>query len=89
MVEQDLNDLSQCPGVLANLWKPSAGSSMELWEAYRDRKLIAVVAPKPVGAWVRYVSDALFDTVSEASYWLAVQLRLTEAPILKQSQIMT
>lgn len=77
MVEQDLFDLGQCKAVLANLWKPSAGSSMELWEAHRERKLTAVVAPKPVGAWVRYTADYLTDSVSDAARWLKVQLSLT------------
>ncbi len=81
MVDQDLSDLSRCGAVLANLWKPSAGSSMECWEAHRSRKLVAVVAPKPVGAWVRYVGDYLTDSVSDACRWLAVQLRLEGCPM--------
>jgi hypothetical protein len=84
MVEQDLYDLGRCGGVLANLWKPSAGSSMELWQAHLDRKLTAVVAPKPAGAWVRYVSDYLTDSVADACWWLATQLRL-DAPVLAKA----
>jgi hypothetical protein len=83
MVEADLADLSRCQGVLANLWKPSAGSSMECWEAHRSRKLIAVVAPKPVGAWVAYVADYLTDSVSDACWWLSQQLNLKDAPCRK------
>jgi hypothetical protein len=81
MVEQDLYDLGRCKAVLANLWKPSAGSSMGLWEAHRERKLTAVVAPKPAGAWVKYTADYLTDSVSDACLWLATQLRL-DSPIL-------
>lgn len=83
MVEQDLSDLNRCDAVLAHLWKPSAGSSMELWEAFRNKKLIATVTPKPVGAWVGYVSDFQTESLAEACRWLADRLDLRDVPVLR------
>jgi hypothetical protein len=80
LVEEDLVDLHRCDAVLAHIWKPSFGTSMELWEAFTHRKLIAVVSVGPTSAWVRHVSDYLTDSLSDACRFLATELGLEGVP---------
>ncbi len=76
LVEDDLADLLQCKGMLCNPWKPSFGTPQEMVYAHQNRILVATVVTKDSSAWVRYHSDYLTNSVSDAAHWLCVQLRL-------------
>jgi len=82
LVEGDLADLRRCKGMICNPWKPSFGTPQEMVYAMQDRILVATVATKDSSSWVRYHSDFLAGSVAEACRWLAVQLRIEDAPVI-------
>lgn len=65
LVRADLDRLTKSTIVLANLWKPSPGSSMELVYAFTYGIDVVVVAPKPVSPWVQYHADWVYGTLEE------------------------
>lgn len=52
VVSQDLHAISQCQAVLANCWKPSYGSAMEVFHAFNTGKYVSLVSPKPLSPWL-------------------------------------
>lgn len=56
LVEDDLADIGSCDVVLANCWKPSYGTTMELVYAHKMGKRVVVVVPDlgNVSPWVLY-----------------------------------
>lgn len=68
LVQADLEDIDKCGVLLANVWKFSAGTLMEMWRAFYscNIRVVTVCPPELRKAWVRYVSEAIFDTVDES-----------------------
>jgi hypothetical protein len=52
VVSQDLHAIAQCQAVLANCWKPSYGSAMEVFHAYHNDKYVSLVSPRPLSPWL-------------------------------------
>lgn len=55
IVNGDKAEIDSCSAVLANCWKTSVGTSMEIMYAYERRKSIVVCVPvgRPVSPWYR------------------------------------
>ncbi len=68
LVEEDKNDIINSYFILANCWKPSHGTSMEIFYAWTLGKFIISIVPEgvPVSAWVRYHSTKVIRTLEEA-----------------------
>ncbi len=69
-VRQSLNLIDQCDALLANLNKPSYGTAMEMFYAYRRGKMVTVVGQSPFSPWVVSHSKARFDDVDRALEFL-------------------
>lgn len=76
MVEKDMSDIDRCVAVLANCWKPSFGTPMEIRYAYERRMLVATVATGHISGWLKYHSDYVTNSVSDACWWLSRRLNL-------------
>ena len=72
VVVGDLRDIDRSEAVLANCWKPSTGTAMEIMYAHNEGKIVIVVAPDPVSPWLRCYSSVVFSTVEEACARLKV-----------------
>lgn len=72
IVEGDKIDIDQCDIFLANCWKPSVGTSMEIYYAWLKKTvpIIAIVGEKP-SPWLTYHCHRLVPTTEEAikSLW--------------------
>jgi len=66
IVEGDLRDIEGADIVVANAWKPSFGTSMEIFHAKRYGKHVIVMHPEgPVSPWLRYFSNKVVHTVED------------------------
>lgn len=67
IVEGDLADIRGCDVVLANCWKPSYGTAMELVYAHGMGKRIVVVVPDPgrVSPWLRFHATVVVGSVED------------------------
>lgn len=64
IVEGDLADIKASHVILANCPKPSVGTSMEIFHAYRNLcKRVIIVAPAPMSPWLRYWSTAQYTNL--------------------------
>lgn len=52
VVATDMHAISKCDAVLANLWKPSYGSAMEVFHSFKTGKYVSIAAPLPVSPWL-------------------------------------
>ena len=66
IVEGDKKDIETTDIVLANCWKPSAGTSMEIYFAWLLTKPVISVVEGRVSPWIRYHSLEVFSTVKQA-----------------------
>jgi hypothetical protein len=67
LVDTDLADIAKCDVILACVWKPSAGTAMELVYGKQWRKLVVTVVPSlNVSPWIEYHSDVVFTGLGEA-----------------------
>lgn len=68
IVEQDKADITASDAVLVYFERPSVGTSMEVLYAWSKCKKIVLVdkSSKPLSPWLRYHSDKIFKTLSEA-----------------------
>jgi nucleoside 2-deoxyribosyltransferase len=69
IVEQDLKSIFSCDAVLANCFKPSAGTSCEI--VYATIRGIFVVSAGSDSPWVIYHSDQVFKEINEAIEFLS------------------
>jgi nucleoside 2-deoxyribosyltransferase len=68
IVEQDLAELVECDAILANCFKPSAGTSGEIVYAYFfGLQVVSVASASP---WVMYHSDKCCQDLDEAIAYL-------------------
>jgi nucleoside 2-deoxyribosyltransferase len=68
IVESDLDDVKKADIVLANCYKPSAGTSMELvYASQMGKKVYSASSPSP---WVKYHSDKTFEHINDAIEYL-------------------
>ena len=64
IVESDLDDIKKADIILANCYKPSAGTSMELvYTTLLGKVILSAASPSP---WVKYHSDMTFPHISDA-----------------------
>ena len=69
IVYGDIDDIAKSNVVLANCWRPSFGTAMEIYHAYTNIKLPVIVwteAGKPVSPWLRKFSDYIVHFAIEA-----------------------
>jgi len=66
-VNIDKADIASCQVVLANCWKPSPGTSMEIFIANQMNKKVVTVTPRDqVSRWIVHHSDVVFHSLAEA-----------------------
>jgi nucleoside 2-deoxyribosyltransferase len=70
IVELDKIDVQECDAVIANCPKPSVGTSMEVFLAWQQGKIVIAVAQEPVSPWLRYHSTKIAPTIKDAIDWL-------------------
>jgi nucleoside 2-deoxyribosyltransferase len=70
IVELDKRDVAASDVILANCPKPSVGTSMEIFLAWQQGKIVVAVAQEPVSPWLRYHSTKIVPTIKEAIDWL-------------------
>ena len=71
LVEADLEEIRSSDAVLANCWKPSWGTPMEVFYAHRVLGLpVVVIAPDRVSPWLKVNSRQVTGTVAEAVTYL-------------------
>jgi len=70
--EHDKSAIDNCDILLANCWKPSAGTSMEIMYAYERGRTVLSIVPKNahLSPWVARHSQAIFLTTDEAINFL-------------------
>ncbi len=67
IVDPDKEAIDKCQIVLANCWKPSVGTSMEiLYACERGKMVISVVPEGDVSAWIFAHSDIVFHNIEQA-----------------------
>jgi hypothetical protein len=52
VVELDETDIKKSDGLIANVWVPSVGTSMEIYLAFTTGKLVVVVTPDLQSLWL-------------------------------------
>lgn len=65
IVYADMVAIRECDAVLANCWKPSFGTAMEIHYAYVLGRRVLAVAEEPVSPWVDFHAEVC-GTVEEA-----------------------
>lgn len=77
IIELDKRDIDRSDIVVANVFKQSAGTSMELLYAKERGKIIVVIVPKdqPLSAWVAYHSTHICYSLNEAIEWITSRVR--------------
>jgi hypothetical protein len=63
VVDPDINDILKSDIVIANLWKNSIGSTMEVLYGYNLGKLVLSVQPNVQHPWIIYHSHYVFKSV--------------------------
>lgn len=78
LVELDKFDIASSNVLLANVWKYSAGTMMEIPYAHSLGKLVVVVnnLGRPISPWVGYHSTIVVSSICGGMEWLEDQLRL-------------
>jgi nucleoside 2-deoxyribosyltransferase len=79
IVERDKAAIATCDAIIAYVWKPSAGTSMEVYLADQLELPCVVIAPKNVSPWIRYHATLVVDTGEAA---VAEIIRLTTPPLV-------
>ena len=80
VVERDRRAIATCDAVLANMWKESIGTSIGVFHAWSNAKVIVVVDPNHIGSQIlRYYADDVTDTIGEAVKSLNRTLRAESA----------
>jgi len=69
-VRRALDLIDQCDALLANLLRPSYGTAMEMFYAYRRGKVVTVVGQSPFSPWVLSHSQARFTDMDHALDYL-------------------
>lgn len=77
IVELDKRDIDKADVILANVFKHSAGTSMELIYAKERGKIVVTVVPrdKPLSAWVAYHSTVVCYSIDEAIEWISKKVK--------------
>jgi len=65
-VRHSLELIDQCDALLANLNRPSYGTAMEIFYAFRRGKMVTVVGQSPFSPWVLSHSQARFGDIDHA-----------------------
>jgi len=66
IVEGDKDDIRRSNAVLANYWRPGAGTAMEILFAWEQcRPVVTVVPPGAVSPWIRYHSDVVVHSLGD------------------------
>jgi hypothetical protein len=65
VIEPDKADIDSCDTLIAYCPFPTVGTSMEVLYAWQAGKRVLIYAPAgaPVSPWLRYHSEAVFDSV--------------------------
>lgn len=68
IVDPDLKDIDSCDVLLANCWKPSFGTPMEILYAWEREKVIVIVVPDlaTTSPWLKAHSHVLIDNLEDA-----------------------
>lgn len=70
IVNGDINDIKNSDVMIANCWKPSVGTSMEIWAAMHEPWGCPTVIVVPEGArispWLRYTADRIVHNIEDA-----------------------
>jgi nucleoside 2-deoxyribosyltransferase len=72
IVQPDKEDIAKCGILLANCWKPSWGTAMEILYAWERGKVVVAVVPPGMlrSAWIVTHVHEVFDTVANACLFL-------------------
>ncbi len=85
IVDLDLIDVEDSDIIIACCPKPSAGTSMEMYEAHRyQRKPVVTVIPEGVAVspWVRRHSTKIVKSIEEACAWIIDTFGPTQQQLL-------
>ena len=68
IVKGDLEDIQNSRFILVNATRPSWGTAMEIVYAYMtgDSRIVSFTEGAKISPWLRYHSDAIYNTVEEA-----------------------
>jgi hypothetical protein len=67
IVEGDKSDIESCEVLLANCWRPSWGTSQEIYHAWLAYMPVVSVVPEgPVSPWIRYHSTVVVRDLAGA-----------------------
>jgi len=72
IINPDLMDIKNCDAVIANCWKPSHGTSMEIYAAWSMNKRVCVIVPEWRGPsyWLVAHADLIAWSLDEACGWV-------------------
>ena len=72
IIEDDTSKILISNIVLANCWKPSPGTSMEIMFGFAMKKIVISVVPEGfyVSPWIIYHSDQVFRGLDYAIDWI-------------------
>lgn len=68
IVAQDMSAIADSDILLANCWKPSYGTAMEIMYAFDNVYEVIIIVPEnePVSPWLRFHADTIVHSVDEA-----------------------
>jgi len=72
IIKPDLVDIKNADTIIANCWKPSHGTSMEIFAAWSFHKRIAVIIPedREPSYWIIAHADIIVRSLEEACDWV-------------------
>lgn len=70
IVRRDQARIRHAHIVLANAWRPSVGTPMEVAYAHKEGKHIIVVQPSPVSPWYEYHASHIAANLTSATSYL-------------------
>jgi len=66
IVEEDKKEIRETDYIIANCFKPSAGTSMEIFMAWDIGKPAIVVVSGPTNPWIKYHAREAVETLEDA-----------------------
>jgi hypothetical protein len=70
VVELDKTDIEKSDALIANVWVPSVGTSMEIYLAFTTGKLVVVVTPDLENLWLAAHCHYMTTSMDEALQFL-------------------
>lgn len=75
IVNFDLVDIMNCDIVLANCWKVSVGTSIEIFFAHQNHKIVVVVGKEEkLSPWIIYHATKILPTIEDGIKYIKEKL---------------